>query len=202
MAYSDFDLKKVKKKLEIEIVDNISLFSDLKKVEISKNLIMTLEKNVPLALSINTEKARSELIIINILLELKDKMQQKISLFSGIEFSVDRSRGLNGFCDYILSGSSQQLYLDIPIITIVEAKNENIILGLGQCIAEMYAAKLYNESENHNISNIYGVVTSGAEWKFIKLNENIAYIDREIYYLNDIKKIIGILIYMIQSTIK
>jgi len=197
MAYSDFSLKKVKKELGIKIVENISLFGDVGETDISEYLIKTLERNVPLALSINTEKARSELIIINILLEVKDNMDQKISLFSGIEFSVDRERGLNGFCDYILSGSAEQLYLDIPIITIVEAKNENIILGLGQCIAEMYAAQLYNKNENHNLPSIYGVVTSGAEWKFIKLTENIAYIDKEVYYMNDVKKIIRIFLDMI-----
>ena len=39
--------------------------------------------------------------------------------------------------------------LDVPVVAIVETKNKNIISGLGQCIAEMYAAQLYNKEANH-----------------------------------------------------
>ena len=71
------------------------------------------------------------------MLELKDKLSDLMSLFSGIDFNVDKEKGLNGFCDYIISGSSEQFYLEVPVIIIVEAKNENINSGMGQCIAEM-----------------------------------------------------------------
>jgi len=198
MAYSDFTLKKVKSDFNLKTIENKSLFSDIQDVEISDYLKTTLKRNVPLALSINTEKARSELIIINILLELKDKFSEKISFFSGIDFTVDKERGLNGFCDYIISNSPEQLYLDIPVITVVEAKNENIISGLGQCVAEMLAAKIYNEKENINLPCIYGAVTTGDEWKFIKLIKEIVYIDNQSYYISDIKKIIGILVSMLE----
>jgi hypothetical protein len=103
MAYSDFTLKKVKSDFNLKTIENISLFSEIKDLEISDYLEKTLTRNVPLALSINTEKARSELIIINILLEVKEKFSEKISLFSGIDFSVDKERGLNGFCDYVIT---------------------------------------------------------------------------------------------------
>ncbi len=127
MAYSDFTLKKVKSDFNLKTIENLSLFSEIENFDMSHFLEKTLKRNVPLALSINTEKARSELIIINILLEVKDKLSEKISLFSGIDFNVDKEQGLNGFCDYIISCSPEQLYLDIPVIVIVEAKNENII---------------------------------------------------------------------------
>lgn len=199
MAYSDFTLKKVKADFNIKTIENRSLFSDIEELEISDYLIKTLTRNVPLALAINTEKARSELIIINILLEVKEKLPEKISLFSGIDFNVDKEKGLTGFCDYIISNSPEQLYLDTPIITIVEAKNENIISGLGQCIAEMYAAQIYNEKENCNLSCTYGAVTTGDEWKFSKLIENKAYIDSDLYYMSNINKIIGILVEMAEQ---
>ena len=200
MAYSDFTLKKVKSVFNLKTIENLSLFSETEDLEISDYLEKTLARNVPLALSINTEKARSELIIINILLEVKEKLSDKISLFSGIDFNVDKERGLNGFCDYIISQSSEQFYLDVPAIAIVEAKNENIISGIGQCIAEMYAARIYNEKEKNMVSNIYGAVTTGNEWKFIKLIKDSAYIDRQSYYMSDIKKIIGILVNMVEPT--
>ncbi|NEP10126.1 MAG: hypothetical protein F6K14_07895 [Symploca sp. SIO2C1] len=198
MAYSDFTLKKVKLDFNIQTVENHSLFLDIEGLKISDYLTQTLKRNVPLALAINTEKARSELIIINILLEVKEKLSQQISLFSGIDFNVDKEKGLNGFCDYLISGSEEQLYLDVPVIAIVEAKNENIISGLGQCIAEMYAAQLFNQAENHDFSSVYGAVTTGNEWRFVKLKKNVAYIDNDQYYMSDIKKIIGILVKMSQ----
>jgi hypothetical protein len=196
MAYSDFTLKKVKSDFNLKTIETLSLFSEIEDLEISDYLEKTLKRNVPLALSINTEKARSELIIINILLEVKEKLSDKISLFSGIDFNVDKERGLNGFCDYIISTSSEQLYLDVPVIAIVEAKNENIISGIGQCLAEMYAAKIFNEKENNEVSCIYGAVTTGNEWKFLQLIKDLAYIDIQSYYMSDIKKIIGILVNM------
>jgi len=199
MAYSEFTLKKVKSDFNLKTIENISIFSEIEYLEISDYLEKTLTRNVPLALSINTEKARSELIIINILLEVKEKLSEKISLFSGIDFNVDKERGLNGFCDYIISLSCEQLYLDVPAIAIVEAKNENIISGIGQCIAEMYAARIYNEKENNKVSCIYGAVTTGNEWKFIKLVKDSAYIDHQSYYMSDIKKIIGILVNMAEQ---
>ena len=196
MAFSDFTLKKVKSDFNIQTVENHSLFSKIAELPMSDYLAQTLKRNVPLALAINTEKARSELIIINILLEVKEQSSQKISLFSGIDFNVDKEKGLTGFCDYIISGSEEQLYLDAPVIAIVEAKNENIISGLGQCLAEMYAAQLFNQEENHDLFCVYGAVTTGDEWKFVKLENNVAYIDNDLYYISDIKKIIGILVKM------
>ncbi len=193
MSYSDFTLKKVKAELGLKTVENISLFEHIQPIEISGFLKQTLARNVSLALAINTEKARSELIIINILLEIKEQLTNQISLFSGIDFTVDKNKGLNGFCDYIISQSSEQFYIDAPILTIVEAKNENIISGLGQCIAEMYAAKLFNQQEQKVMPIIYGAVTSGDEWKFLKLSDDIVYIDQTSYYLSEISKIIGIL---------
>lgn len=196
MAYSDFTLKKVKADFQLETMEDLSLFADIEPVELSEYLTVTLARNVPLALAINTEKARSELIIINILLEVKEKLTREVSLFSGIDFTVDKERGLTGYCDYIISHSREQLYLDKPVIAIVEAKNENIIAGLGQCIAEMVAVQLFNQNR---FMPIYGAVTSGDEWKFIKLVEQRAYIDRQTYYMSDIKQVIGILVKMVEQ---
>jgi len=197
MSYSDFDLKKVKDELHIKIVEQPSLFENIQPIDISDNLKSNLAENIPLAISINTEKARSELIIINILVEIRRQCNREISLFSGIEFNVDKDKNLNGFCDFILCHSSEQLLLTAPIITIVEAKNENIINGLGQCIAEMVGAKIFNEAEGRQQNAIYGVVTTGTTWKFLKLLENTVYIDLKEYYIAHPEKIVGILLAMV-----
>jgi hypothetical protein len=199
MAYSDFTLKRVKAEFNLEIIENRSIFSHIQGVEISDYLKETLKRNIPLALAINTEKARSELIIINILLEIREKFPNQVSLFSGIDFNIDKDKGLTGFCDFIIGNSPEQLYLDSPVITIVEAKNENIIAGLGQCVAEMYAARIYNEKEGRNLIRLYGAVTTGDEWKFIKLENNTISIDLDFYHVSGIEKIIGILVEMVQQ---
>jgi hypothetical protein len=126
------------------------------------------------------------------------QLVDQISFFPGIDFNADKDRGLSGFCDYIISRSPEQFYLERPVMTIVEAKNENIISsGLGQCIAAMYAAQLYNERENnHDLPCIYGAVTTGNEWKFIQLIKDTAYIDIDYYYISDFSKIISILVTM------
>ncbi|OAD18878.1 hypothetical protein THIOM_005516 [Candidatus Thiomargarita nelsonii] len=198
MAYSDFTLKRVKSELNIKIIENEELFPNIDGIEISQFLETMLKRNIPLALAINTEKARSELIIANILLEVKDQLKNEVSFFSGIDFTVDKDKGLNAYCDFILSRSIEQFYLETPVVTIVEAKNENITAGLGQCIAEMYGAAIFNERESNKIACIYGAVTIGDEWKFIKLLEDTAYIDTEKYYANDIQKIVAILVEMVK----
>jgi hypothetical protein len=144
MSYANFTLKDVKLILSLSINERVSLFSEAAEYSVSDHLLETLKENVPLALAISTEKARSELIIAPILVELRKLLNYKISLFSGIELDVDSQRGLNGICDFVISRSDEQLFLSSPIITIVEAKNENIKGGLAQCIAEMYAAMLFN----------------------------------------------------------
>ena len=197
MSYSDFTLKKVKYKFELNIVESKDLFSEVKEATISNFLSTILKQNVPIALAIGTEKASSELIIINILLEIKKQLN--VSFFSGIDFTVDKEKGLNGFCDFIVSKSAEQLFLDSPVLTIVEAKNERIMSGLGQCIAEMIAAKIYNKRENNAISSIYGAVTTGHAWKFLQYKENTVFIDIEDYYIKNPKKIVGIFNHMIRN---
>ena len=194
MAYSDFKLSNVSKIFELTISESSQLFADVPEIEPSELLTTILKENTDLAVSINTEKARSEMIIAPILLEIRRKLNYLISLFSGIEFNVDPSKGLNGFCDFLMSNSPEQLFISTPILAIVEAKNENLKAGLGQCIAEMVAAQLFNQQEGNEISIIYGAVTTGTVWQFLKLENNVVSIDLTEYFIRDIEKILGILI--------
>jgi hypothetical protein len=193
MPYSDFSLEKVKRTFELETSEIVDLFGDIPELECSDLLTETLRYNVPLALASNSEKARSEMIISPILIDLRRQLKEKINLFSGIEFDVDSERGLNGICDFIISNSSEILFVSAPIITLVEAKKENITAGLGQCVAEMLAARIFNERAGNEVSTVYGVVTTGSIWKFMKLDGSIISIDLTEYYLKDVNKILGIL---------
>jgi hypothetical protein len=193
MSYSDFTLAKVIKEFGLKITDNYRMYSDIHEVEPSNLLTQTIEANIPLATASNTEKARSEMIISPILIEVRRQQNNQISLFSGIDFSIDNERGLNGNCDFIISRSPELFILTAPVIIIVEAKKENINGGLGQCVAEMLAARIFNQREGNDLFTIYGTVTSGTNWRFLKLEGDIVNIDLDEYYLSDIKKILGIL---------
>ncbi|MDJ1185216.1 hypothetical protein [Roseofilum casamattae] len=193
MAYSNFtDVEAIANELNLSVISRKHLFSDIPAIDYSQLLTQILEDNVPLALAINTEKSRSELIITPILVELRKKMQDKISLFSGREFNVAPEKGLNGFCDFLISRSPEQLFIQAPAIAIVEAKNDNIQGGLAQCIAEMVAAQLFNEQKQNAIARIYGVVTTGTNWRFLQLEDRVVQVDLTEYFLDNLGQIIGI----------
>jgi hypothetical protein len=193
MAYSDFKLIDIIDAFGLIIHESSGMFADIQEQECSDLLSTILSENVDLAVAISSEKARSEMIISPILLEIRRKFNYEISLFSGVDFTVDSQRGLNGFCDFILSLSSEQLLVRSPVVVLVESKNENLRSGLAQCIAEMVAAQLFNEKNQNQIKAVYGAVTIGTIWQFLKLEENIVSIDLSEYYIKDVKKILGIL---------
>ena len=199
MAYSDFKLSEIIQKFGLTLNEVSGLFGDTLEEECSDLLTTILKDNIDLAVAINTEKARSEMIISPILLEVRRKLNYEISLFSGVDFNVDNQQGLNGFCDFLISLSKEQLFVRAPVITLVETKNENLKSGLGQCIAEMLAAQLFNEQKQNGIKLIYGVVTIGTIWQFLKLEDKTISIDLTEYYIKDVKKILGILISAIKQ---
>jgi len=193
MAYSDFTLGQLKEKFGIRFIENVCLFPDPQPFPVPERLADILRYNLPLALAIDTEKARSELIIAPVLIELKRQFNDRFSFFSGIDFNVDPAQGLNGKCDYILSKSEEQLYVAAPILVMVEAKNDRVKEGIPQCIAEMIAAKRFNEARSNPISTIYGAVSTGSLWKFLKLEDSLAYIDTEEYHTQVLDRVMGIL---------
>ena len=197
MSYRDFNLKKVQDAFQINIIEKPGIFAEIESHPVSPYLSETLQENVPLAIAINTEKARSELMIAPVLVEVRKILDRRISLFSGIELNVDKEKDLSGFCDFIISDSPEQLFLKAPVITIVEAKNENIMGGLGQCLAEMIAARIFNERESGGVSRIYGAVTSGNLWRFVKLDNDVAHIDLDDYSIREPGRVIGILLAMV-----
>ena len=199
MAYSNFTLETVREQFQLETIESANIFADIEPVPPSEALLAELEKKVQLAVAIRTEKARSELIVTNVLVELREQFDRRISLFSGIDFSVDAEKGLTGTCDFLISLSSEQFYLEAPVIVLVEAKNADPTLGIGQCVAEMLAAQRFNEQKGNHIPRIYGATTTGTEWLFLKLEDQRLYIDMALYALERCDKILGILSCMVNQ---
>ncbi len=203
MPYNTFTLSEIKRKFGIQskIVDEKIILGQHQDIQPSNWLKETLDYNVPLALAISTEKARSELIVMPILVELRKITADTISIFSGIDFNVDKEQGLNGRCDYIISLNEEQLELTAPVITLVEAKNDNINSGIGQCVAEMLAAQFFNQKNSSEIKAIYGVVTTGSIWKFLKLDidKKQVFIENREMYLSDLSEILGVLLDIVRG---
>ncbi|BAZ12782.1 hypothetical protein NIES4071_46160 [Calothrix sp. NIES-4071] len=146
-----------------------------------------------------SEKARSEGIIYPVLLEVRRILNKQISLFSGEDFSVDDSVGLNGLVDFLLSRSPLILEIQAPVAVIVEAKKADIKSGYGQCVAEMVAAQRFNLTYNNSINTIFGSITNGTQWRFLKLEENNVTIDLTDYTLPPVDQILGFYVWMMQQ---
>lgn len=196
MAYNTFTLSKVRKELGITIQEGSCFLSEIPHIEPDELLKQELKENLPLVLARGSEKARSEWIISPVLTALRRLLNRQISLFSGEDFTVDASIGLTGFCDFLISCSTTQLEIEAPVIVIVEAKKENLNGGLGQCIAEMVAAQKFNSANERSIKTIYGSVSSGTTWKFLKLVDNVSTIDLTEYPLPPVDQILGFLGWM------
>ncbi|MCX7110141.1 MAG: hypothetical protein NTX45_08440 [Proteobacteria bacterium] len=166
------------------------LFDEIKAVNPSPWLLQTLAYNN--ALPTSTEKARSELLITPVLVELKQRNTEKISIFSGYPFDIDKKRGLKGFCDYLISNKHNAAFVESPVIAIVEVKkDQDLIDASPQCIAEMYAAQLFNQHHQENIPRVYGAVTSGYEWLFLRLEDNQVQIDYSRYFIQNLPELLG-----------
>ncbi|WP_414624497.1 hypothetical protein [Calothrix sp. CCY 0018] len=194
MPYNTFTLSKAKKDFDLVTVESENLFKDVGSIEPSALLIELLEEYLPLARAISTEKAKSELLVIPILVEIRKILSRKISLFSGSLFNVDISLGLTGNVDFLITLSEEMYAITSPVVTLVEAKNDLITSGIGQCVAEMVAAQIFNKKQDNHLSTIYGVVTTGTAWLFLKLEEKTVYIDNQEYYIDNLGKIMGILV--------
>ena len=200
MSYSNFTLPAARTAFQLEEEDIAGLFSNIDPVTPSELLTSVLALKVPLATAIATEKAKSELIVADVLVELREQLDHSISLFSGIDFNVDEELGLTGVCGFVISLSRIQFDLQAPIIVLVEAKNDNLEIGLGQCVAEMVAAQHFNSDQGNDIPRVYGATTSGTEWRFLKLEGKKLKIDMLPYQIGDCDKVLGILSSMVAQT--
>ena len=134
MAYNDFTLDMLKQQFDLRTDEQSDYFAQVAPVAISEWLRDYLSQYVPLALAISTEKARSELLITPVLVATHRQLHYGFSLFSGVEFNVDMARGLRGVCDYLLSLSPEQLTVEVPVVVVVEAKNENMKQGINSAL--------------------------------------------------------------------
>ena len=192
MAFRDFTFPQVQQQLGVRVED-VDLFADAPPFAVREEFAAFLRDGTALALANSTEKAKSEFIIAPVLLELRRSLGSSFALFSGVEWDFDSSLGLNGYCDFILGRGPSQHILQAPYIAIVEAKNDLIRTGLGQCIAAMVAARMSHERSGLPAVTIHGAVSTGAAWKFLRLRGDVVAMDVPEYFIDNLPKIMGIL---------
>ena len=198
MAFGNFTFPQVQRDLGLTYRE-ADLFSHIAACEPRAEFAETLKEGATLALALDTEKARSEFMIAPILFELRRMLGRSFGLFSGIELNVDASKGLNGVCDFILSQEAIQYFLTAPLITVVEAKNDNVHNGLAQCIASTYAAAIFNQRAGREVKAVFGVITTGTAWKFLRIEGADLTLDPGEYYIDNVGKIMGVLKHIIET---
>lgn len=196
MPYRKFTLSKAVEDFGLTIEEGDRFLPDIPAVEPTSLLRDTLSDTLPWAIAVGSEKARSEGIINPVLLDVKRQLKQPISVFSGEEFNVQPDAELTGYVDFLISRSAEQLFIKAPAVILVEAKKEDLKPALGQCLAEMVAAQRFNQRKQQPISTIYGTVTSGTVWRFLKLEDQCVSIDLTDYPLTPVNQILGILMWM------
>ena len=188
MAYTDFTLDTIEQKFGVTN-RTAHLFERIEPVLPSQTLLEALE--TALELPLRSEKAKSESIVFPLLVELRKRNNKFFTIYSGDNLNADEEQGLKGECDFILAKDVQSFNLNFPIISIVEAKRNDVEIGIPQCAAQLIGARIFNEKKGKKIDTLYGCVTTGNDWIFLKLEENLT-IDSKLYYLNDIPTILGV----------
>lgn len=202
MPYKNFNISEVTQKFDLTLVGDNCFLPEIEPVSPNPCLLEYLKESIPLAIAMGTGKARSELIISPIIFELRKLFKKEISFFSGEEFDVDNDLGLTGCSDFIVSLSPEQLFIEAPVLIIIEANKENFKDVLGQCIAQMVAAQKFNNKNDESVSVVYGSVTNGNVWSFLKLEEDIVTVDFTEYSIMPVERLLGILVWMIEDTSK
>lgn len=203
MSYSTFSYSEVKNSFNLTAIEDSRVIPDkVLDLEPSSWLLETLASNVPLAIAIGTEKAKSELIIMPVLVELRKRLKNTISIFSGTEFNVDPNLGLTGICDFLISSSSEQIAVEAPILVLVEAKKADLNIGMGQVVAEMLAAQLFNQQQDMVRGKIYGCITSGTQWRFLSLEGHQLCIELQDYSLHPLPSLLGKLLWILTKNNK
>lgn len=195
MSFREYSVDDVQQRLGLRLRD-ADLIPEVPPFIVSAEFAERVRYGVDLATSIDTEKAKSEFIIAPVLLELRRLTGDRFKLFSGVEWNVDPTRGLNGYCDFILTRGGSQLFVSAPFLAIAEAKNDHIINGLGQCIAAMFAATVMNQSAGSPQAVVYGIVSTGTLWRILRLTGDLVEIDTDNLMVSDLPRLMGVLEYI------
>lgn len=194
MAYSDFDVPTVETRFQVRVLPG-AVFPELVPVPPPGWLTELLARGAELRVA--TEKARNEFIVAPILLAVRELAGGSVGIFSGERFDVDVPSGLAGECDFLLTLAPAVPIIRAPVMMIVEAKKQDIEGGLGQCAALMVAARRFNTRQGRAAARVYGCVTTGEDWQFIRLDDAVITYDRARLYRSDLGRILAAFLHVV-----
>lgn len=189
MPYTDFTLESVETAFGL-LAEVADLFPTLAPVAVPAWLPDFLQRGRAAA-ALVSEKARSEFLVTPILLAGREIAGGEIAIYSGQRLDPDPGRGLSGECDYILARGAPIPRLRAPLVTILEAKRGDIELGLGQCVAQMVGARVFNEQAGARVHDLFGVVTTGEAWQFLRLVDNRVLLHSTRFYIDNLPAILA-----------
>jgi hypothetical protein len=194
VAYSDFTLQSIRARFSLTLEREV-LFGSVVPVEPSARFVEDLREATELP--VISEKSRNELIVMPLLREFRRATANRVTIYSGERFDVAQGDGLVGECDFLLTLSEPLPIIQSPVVTLLEAKKQDIESGLGQCAAQMIAALRFNERDGLPLRFVYGCVTTGETWQFLALRDGVLTIATDRYYIARPDLILGVLTHIV-----
>lgn len=159
-----------------------------------QRIVEKMESRLTLS-SADNEATRSSLLVSHILWEASDTYDLGIFFEPLVEVQTeltpDLPHALNGKYDCALS--LDNLDFAPPIVSVVEVKKSNLSEGLGQCLAEMYATLKQFQQDR-----IYGIITDGEVWSFLKLQGHLLDAHKSRFHISNVADIIDRIGYIAQ----
>jgi hypothetical protein len=135
--------------------------------------------------TMRTEKSISEALIAPVLMAVQEIFQDKITVFSGEPLATEE---LSGICDFLITKDPIAFDPQGGYFILVEAKKNDLLSGIPQCVAEMYTAQVLNGNDD----TVYGCVSTGLEWLFMKLEHKVAMTHPNVFTISEVDKILGV----------
>ena len=195
LAYSQVTFRDLQERFGIQ-PDNRAFLPQVDPLPLPAWLKHYFSINPLVAAVTKSEKAISELVIAPLLSAVKEQQNGRIGFFSGEPLSGIE---LGGICDFIITTNPNAFFADPPIMVLVEAKRQDLLGGIPQCMAEMLVARQVNEKAGLNLPAIYGCVTTGTEWQFLRLLGDQAIADPRILYYPDLELVLGVFNWIINQ---
>lgn len=196
MAFTDFkSIQQVQEQFNIRYMED--RYIGLNEIEPSQAFLEDYHfsrKNIDV---FSSEASRCENLIYPIVRDVYKHHVERYSLWSHRSLSYDEV--LTGIPDYLVTTRSSlgKTILGLPIIIIVEAKQNNFTEGWGQCLAELLASQKLNDTLQ---MPVYGIVTDGEMWSFGKLIEDLFVKHDDAIAIGNLRQIFGAIDSMIQAS--
>jgi hypothetical protein len=188
--YKNYKASELEQLFKIQIKNNEALFNHFKPSGQNYSILQADVKKMSSRLRLSkfdNEATRGSLLVSRILWESAAVYNLGVFFEPPVnlppEETKDLPHPLNGKYDSALS--LDEIDLSSPIISIVEVKKSSLSDGLGQCLAEMYATlKEFKQDK------VYGIITDGEVWEFLRLENAVLSVDENNYYIKYVADIV------------